>query len=216
MNLFTSDKAPAILVVLLSVVGFYVSTVVTEIRGQAAVTYDFTTDRDGSASLRLKNVALATTVENARFEMACLSQRPDCLDPMSDRDGDFHRLTRLPPVSPNNIDVVSSARGAVLSATLLPGAVIEITVQRSGRAISDKDELVFFYNANEDAPQVLLLLKSAMLTSLLIDKYFDVMVLAFMAALVGLVVVIFLPFFRKPTAIQTKAVTPSNEKEKAP
>ncbi|MFZ7089780.1 hypothetical protein [Primorskyibacter sp. 2E233] len=202
MNLFTDSKTPAILTIFIAVVGFYISTVVTEIRGQSVLTYRFATGSDGAATLRLKNVSLSSLVPLTRFEIACSDQRAECLSEMP--GGAFHALGRVPPVSPANTEGVSDAAGAVLVATLVPGAIVEITVQ----AATPGTDLEFFYTASRDNPEPLLLLDAGSPTALFVDNYFDIMVLAFVIALAGLVIVILYPLLPGRTAKASGADAP--------
>ncbi|KUF11434.1 hypothetical protein [Pseudoponticoccus marisrubri] len=196
MNLFTSEKASAVLAIFLAVVGFYVTSVVEEIRSQPVVTYRFDRAPDGSAELRLENISLASLVEDSRFEIACVDLRPDCLRPQ-DGDADrFHKLTREPPVSPSNTSVDSTASGVALSATLVPGAVVRLTTQRSDAALEDDTTLEFYYTAAPNDPKSLLLIDGYTATAVFVGSYFHIMILAFGVALFGLVVVIVVPLFK--------------------
>ncbi|WP_425098267.1 hypothetical protein [Tropicibacter sp. S64] len=197
MNLFTDSKTPAILTIFLAVVGFYISTVVKEIRALPVLTYAFETT-DAGATLTLKNVSLASLVPDTRFEIACVDQRAECL---ADLGGSFHQLGRVAPVSPANTLGSSDASGAVLRATLVPGAIVTLTVKAAGNM-----PLEFFYTAAKDDPQAVLLLDAHSPTALFVDNYFDIMVMAFVLALIGLASVILYPLLpRKSSAASTEA-----------
>lgn len=199
MNLFTSQQAPAILALFVAVVGFYISTVIAEIRAQATITYRFETADDGSATLRLENVSLTQIVQSARFEIACTDGRAECLAP--DANGDFASLRREPPVSPSNTQVEAAAEQAQLSATLVPGAAITLAVQKADSA--GGTPLEFYYTASRTAPEAILLLDADSLTARFVDSYFDLMLVGFLAAAAGLAVLILVPPLRLVLAKQT-------------
>ncbi|WP_305968261.1 MULTISPECIES: hypothetical protein [unclassified Mameliella] len=189
MNLFTSQQAPAILAVILSVIGFYISTVIAEIRSQPVVTYHFGQSTDGTAKLRLKNVSLAQVVADARFEIACTDGREDCL--MAHPSGTFAVIDRTPPVSPTNVTLEASPREATIRANLVPGAVVALSVRQTPAAKGVP--LEFYYTASKTAPEALLLFDARSLTALFVDNYFTLMLVVFLVAAAALTLVIVVP-----------------------
>ncbi|MDD9733860.1 hypothetical protein PVW46_28480 [Mameliella sp. AT18] len=209
MNLFTSQQAPAILAVILSVIGFYISTVVAEIRSQPVVTYRFSQSADGTAELRLKNVSLAQVVADARFEIACTDGREDCL--MAQPSGGYAVLDRTPPVSPTNVTLEASPREAAIRANLVPGAVVALAVRQAPTA--NAVPLEFYYTASKTAPEALLLFDARSLTALFVDNYFTLMLVVFLVAAAALTLVIVVPPL---VALRTRKTGPEDPGQPAP
>ncbi|MFC0159772.1 hypothetical protein CDZ97_05475 [Mameliella alba] len=209
MNLFTSQQAPAILAVILSVIGFYISTVVAEIRSQPVVTYRFSQSADGTAELRLKNVSLAQVVADARFEIACTDGREDCL--MAQPSGGYALLDRTPPVSPTNVTLEAGPREVAIRANLVPGAVVALAVRQAPTA--NAVPLEFYYTASKTAPEALLLFDSRSLTALFVDNYFTLMLVVFLVAAAALTLVIVVPPL---VALRTRKTGPEDPGQPAP
>lgn len=209
MNLFTSQQAPAILAVILSVIGFYISTVVAEIRSQPVVTYRFSHSAVGAAQLRLKNVSLAQVVADARFEIACTDGREDCL--MAQPSGGYAVLDRTPPVSPTNVTLEAGPREAAIRANLVPGAVVALAVRQARTA--NAVPLEFYYTASKTAPEALLLFDARSLTALFVDNYFTLMLVVFLVAAAALTLVIVVPPL---VALRTRRTGPEDPGQPAP
>lgn len=195
MNLFTTDKSPAILAIFVAVIGFYISTVAEQIRSQATVTYDVQNLSGGRMMLRLENVSREKIVNKAAFEFSCNPITSDCFTRMPTKDGAerLYILNRSQPVSPSDVVVSKSGFALKITATMVPGAVITLQVKRSDQAIKREIPIEFYYTPDVNEPEAVLLLDRNSLTAQFVASYLEIMILAFLLASAGLAIIVLLP-----------------------
>lgn len=195
MNLLTAEKFPAVLALFVTIVGFYVSTVAEQIRSQAAVSYLLTQRPSGVTTLQLKNISREQVVRKAIFQLSCLPLVPDCLAFIDEHPENpkYYVIDRAPPVAPSNARVRSNSMTARLEATLVPGAVVSLSVRLSETALDKGIEVEFYYTPDRNAPEAILLLGARSLTARFVDGYLNVMIAAFFFSGIGLIIMLAFP-----------------------
>lgn len=82
MNPFKSDSAPYVATLLISALGWFLTTLHGEIRSTPVLTYE-TGLKDGWLTLEVRNVSTTAVVSNAYIALLCPPKQPECVRPLN-------------------------------------------------------------------------------------------------------------------------------------
>lgn len=116
MSIFSSDKAPYILALLVGVVGWFFTTAVTETKGRVFLHHDLKIDRSDPeasfAELALYNQSLEKVFEKVEVVLRCQGGEPCFRSPSDGAINDYMTAVATPPWA---IDVVAEGTDAAQS-----------------------------------------------------------------------------------------------------
>lgn len=115
-----------------AIIGFYVTTVVEEIRSGVAVVYSVERS-DGRAVLTVKNVSRVKPLSGAMVGLVCADFKP-CF---SDENPEDVERKRFQPVAGFVRDIVLDKRALAFRLDLVPGAKIEVSLSADESNTSD-------------------------------------------------------------------------------
>lgn len=100
-------------------------------------------------------------------------------------------------MSPSAIEVTALPVTTQITATLVPGARITITVKGSKAVVRRGHRLEFHYTPDRGAPEPVLLLARNSLTALFVAYYLHIMIVAFFSAAAGLAIIVLWPMIHR-------------------
>ncbi len=139
--MFPSQFTSAIIAVFTAIIGFYVTTVIEEIRSGSAVIYSVE-KKHGEAVLFLKNASRDGALQDLHVGMSCadFSEQRTCFPtPPTEREVS---ITKFAPVAGEVAAPNSTPLSLEFRATLVAGASIKVTVAANSENSSD---LLFVY-----------------------------------------------------------------------
>ncbi len=201
MNLFKDNSAPWILVVLVAVIGFYVTHVVEELRAGRTLVYRFDDDGD-RVTLTLWNASRERVLSNLDLQITCAD--PPCF--AGDDERGFYRMRITAPFAVQDIDTDPPGNEIVpFRVTLLPAARFQLVLVPDAFA---RERFLLFY-APQGTPKPLLILPSWSLSGFMALNYFRILSGALLAAVLVLLIYLGFSLHRLLTRTETSDGIPT-------
>jgi hypothetical protein len=194
MNIFSSDKAPYIFGLLVTVIGWHVTQIGNEVTKTQSVTYRLNVDhRTGGVAVLVRNVSRTRSLVKATFSLDCPGG-VDCLAPLREQaSGEEAVYAEVLPIAPNNLAPSPAPQQSAASATVVntvaAGGRYEIVARLAAppgpRArrnpivawLAPADPPVeFFFTPDPERPLDILLYDSRSITGFLVENYFRIVV----------------------------------------
>lgn len=197
MNVFKSDKAPYILGLLVTVIGWHVTQIGNEVTKTQAVTYRLDVDpRTREIVVLIRNVSRTKSLVRATFSLDC-PRAINCLEPLyTPEEGEDPVYGVVRAIAPNALAPASpppsSAASVALINTVAAGGRYEIVARlaryhrRFFRAhplapwfeIYDP-QIEFFFTPDPNRPLDILIYDSRSITGFLVENYFRILIVSF-------------------------------------
>jgi len=200
MSVLTADKAPFILVLLLTAAGWQASQLMDEAKSyRAAVSYRVSVDStDRVLTAHVRNESRTATIVRPRFTLDCPSFEP-CLVPLGPVEpGEyphFAEVEAIPPVALSNVSHHGSSRRASVVITLPPGGQYQI----KARLIDTNRRPVFFYIPDSETSQGVYLYDRNTFIGTVVDNYLLILLGSFILTLVAIAAFVVLSGVLRPT-----------------
>lgn len=203
INIFRSEAAPYFLALVVSAIGWFATSIAEETNARAVAVYGIER-ADGRVRFRIENISRSATIEAAQFLFVCEDTRPDCFTLGADRLPE-RSIAAPPPLYIRDIVPSGGPDSLVLTATLVPASILDVTLTPNDPAAP----VTFRSVPSGDAPQDVLFLPAGDLVALFLKHYFRLLILAFFATGAMLVLLVLLnaidfvaSFFRRgPTDV---------------
>ncbi len=116
MNPFKSDTAPYVATLLISALGWLLTTLHGEIQSSAIIAYEMKVS-DKMATLEIRNISNSAAIQNASIALIC-PQVGSCLTPMSveNKTPHYGAAVRLPPTG--DVPVIHANDSSQIAATV--------------------------------------------------------------------------------------------------
>ena len=203
MHIFLSDKVPYIVGLLLAVIGWQISQLVTMITSTRAVAYELSIDRtSGEVVARVKNVSRTKSLENVTFAISCAAPQP-CFAPLvaaeADEEPMFGNIRPVPP----NLPVVTARSDSQMSIQYTNSIAAGGEFRIVGRLIRP-DMAVNFYFIPGPSPPDIFIYDGDSLTGFVVEHFLGILIF-FLGVTIALLAVsiIFRP--REKTADKQEA-----------
>ena len=205
MNIFTSDKVPFVLGLLVTVIGWHVSQFVAEITKTQAVSYNLSTDRKtGDIVASIRNVSRTKSLVNATFSIACVNGK-NCLVPLyppePGAEPEYGDIRSFPPNSVHPDPVSNTARSISFRATVAAGGRYAIV----GRLAQPAAEAEFFFIPDQDRPLDIFIYDRNSAMGFLVENYLLILLFSFLFFLIALVYSILLGLRRSERDLTSAA-----------
>lgn len=183
MHIFLSDKVPYIVGLLVAVIGWQISQLVTMITSTRAVAYELSIDRSsGEVTARIKNVSRTKSLENVTFAISCTEP---CFAPrvaaQPNVAATYGNIRAVPP----NLPVVTERRDSAMSIlytnTVAAGGEFNII----GRLVRPETRVNFYFIPARTRPLDIYIYDAASLTGFVVENYLGILIL-FLCLTVGL------------------------------
>lgn len=207
--MLSSKFAPTIIAIFTAIIGFYVTTVVEEIRSGSAIVYDVQRG-ESDIKLTLRNVSRSSTVKDLEIGLICKDRKIFCFH----KDVDNPDITYFAPVTGTVKTTQKNEYVLELKTTLVPGAAVLISQKSNASNLSEPlfvyfpftkakpvswiDRLEGLFSPVSSAPAPPVFLKQGEITTWLVENYFATMTLAMSVSVLLLVVIIVVGLFKTP------------------
>jgi len=210
-SMFPVQFASALIAVLTAVAGYYVTSVIEEIRSGPAVVYEIKRE-SGLAVLSLENVSRDTSIQNLHVGLTC-QQDEDSLCFATPITEDGLETTRFAPIAGTLTARQINPKAFEVMVSLVPGAKIQASIPENraneselifvhfpsppslppkrGQKDSLTTALIDYLQPPPPAPATPIFLKHSSITALFVKYYFNVMAVS-VAISALLLVVLFL------------------------
>lgn len=180
MKILTSDKAPFVLGLLVTIIGWHVSQFVAEITKTQAVSYNLQVDRetrDVVASIR--NVSRTKSLVNATFSIACANGE-NCLVPLYPPEAEAEPVYGgIRSFAPNSVHPEprrNSARSIAFRATIAAGGRFAIV----GRLARPDARAEFFFIPDQQRPLDIYIYDRNTVMGFLVENYLLILLVSFL------------------------------------
>lgn len=205
--MFPVQFTSAVIAIFTAIIGFYVTTVVEEIRSGTAVIYDVER-HDRRAVVFLKNASREATVRNLHVGVSCSDFSKQTCFPVAPSEREIS-ITRFAPISGNATAPRTTPVTLEFRATLVAGAEVQVTIPSNSE---NKSDLLFVYFPNFSEPvasdteptlietirdalknpsppqETPVFLERGSLTALFVEYYFSFMALAMLVTTILLLI----------------------------
>lgn len=187
MNIFTSDKAPYVLGLLVTIIGWHVSRFVDEVTKTQAVSYNLEVNWDTREVVALiRNVSRTKSLVNATFSIACINGE-DCLDPLyppaAGEEPVYGDIRSFPPNSVHPEPRANSARSIAFRATVAAGGQYAI----AGRLARRDSAVEFYFIPDQERPLDIFIYNRRTVMGLLVENYLLIMISSFLFFMITLI-----------------------------
>lgn len=187
VDLFKSDKAPYVLGLLVTVLGWHVSQFVNEITRTQAVSYNLTIDSETREVVaEIRNVSRTKSLINATFSVACRGG-VQCLVPLErpepGESPEYGRIRTFPPNSVHPIQRLNESTAITYMGTVAAGGRYAII----GRAARADSQIEFYYLPDPAQPLDIFIYKRRTVTGFLVENYLRMLVISFVLCLAALI-----------------------------
>ena len=178
VNIFYHDKAPYVLVLLVSVLSWHLTQIGSEITRTQAVTYRLDIDRQtGEVVTLIRNVSRAKSIVGATFSISC-AEVDECFAPIREpgpgEEPVYGEARKIAPTGPAvDVDDRMSTAGEVMwTSTVPPGGRYEILA----RLDRPDANIEFFFTPTAANTIDILVYDSRTPTGFLVENYFKILV----------------------------------------
>lgn len=195
MGILAADKAPYVIVLLLSLLGWHVAQLTDEIRSTRAVSYDVQTS-DDEIRVKVHNVSRRQSVGNATFVIQCPREREICLAPGSGR------AIIVPPTAVQATAIGNDGNYAEFRVTLAAGGSVEFRARREhGQSVP-----LFLFIPDSERPLDVYIYDANTVMGFLVANFTELVVASFLFFLVLLVAMVAGPSLVNGLAVLRKRV----------
>jgi len=215
MNIFQMTTGPYLLVLVVSILGWQVNAISTELTSANAASFHVKVyEPEKMVGVQLQNLSRKNAMRNVRFSLVCRSSVSPCFGATGSQQNLFDQtnIIAYSPVAPTATKIAVISADEVTIRTDLPsGAMVEV---RAPYAAADPD-FVFYYVADTpvaraeakepaDRQSEIFLVEANSLLGLLLANYVDILIFSLLAAsavvVIWIVLGLFSLFFRKAKA----------------
>jgi hypothetical protein len=191
MNIFTSDKAPYVVGLLATILGWHVSQLAEEVRSTRAVAYSVAFDTDDrTITATIENVSKTKSLVEAEFALACGSGK-SCLllqpAPPQQKARRYGFVRVAPPNAPSATQfTVNDPREISIKTTLAAGGRLEFggTLERDAPIPS------FFFKPDAQKPLDIYLYEAGSPIGVVVRNYFTIILISFIVLLAILMAIV--------------------------
>lgn len=198
LDVFKSDKAPYVLGLLVTVIGWHVSQFVSEIQRTQAVSYSLSIDPETREVVaEIRNVSRTKSLINATFSLACRGGA-HCLAPLEPPEPgetpDYGRIRSFPPNSVHPAPRYNEPSAITFTSTVAAGGRYAII----GRAARADAPIEFYYVPDSNRPLDIFIYRRNTVTGFLVENYLRMLVISFLLCLAALIFSIILSYRAAP------------------
>ena len=181
MNIFRSDKAPYIVGLLVTLLGWHIAQLVEDLRSAKSLTYSVSVEgHPGRVTAYLRNVSKTNAIVGARFTLACA---PD----VSCLVADTQKVVVQEPHLITASDIISASDSIQVETSLAAGAALSFGAQLSGRGSDPK----FYFMPGAENTLDIYLIKRWSVRGVLVENQFAILFTSFVILIILLVVIAF-------------------------
>ena len=207
MNSLSTDKVPALLTLLVAIIGFFITDIMEEIRSGRPLLYDFSQSTDGTKSsnenedrkttLSLENASRDRSIVALEAMLFCDEAQSNCLRKIDGKffTTPFHGFQEGDKVyiQPSFSEKSSSESEVYGELSLAPGGKIEIDFYPNKGMF---DSLAFLINPETEQP--VLLIPKRSIQGRFLRYYIEMMTLVFLLSVFLLILIILIEVFKIP------------------